>query len=258
MKEIKIAFFDVDGTLMDMKKRVITENTRAALRGLQEKGVLVCIASGRGPCSLPLLQDVAFDVFLTFNGSYCYNREGVIFCDPIPHDDVRKIIDNAAAIGRPVAIGSPNRVVANGIDQNMSEYYAFGKIEVEVSDDFDEVAQQDIYQIVTGCCAQEYDAVLKDTKNARITAWWGRAVDIIPVNCSKGLGVQKILEYYQMPAECAMAFGDGTNDIEMLQTVGLGVAMGNASQQVKALADDVCGSAADEGVYHYCLQHGLI
>lgn len=55
-----------------------------------------------------------------------------------------------------------------------------------------------------------------------------------------------------------MAFGDGGNDIEMLQTVGTGVAMGNALDNVKAIADEICGTSADDGIYHYCLENGLI
>ena len=58
--------------------------------------------------------------------------------------------------------------------------------------------------------------------------------------------------------EEALAFGDGGNDIEMLQTVGTGVAMGNALDHVKAIADDVCGHVAEDGIYHYCLEKGLI
>ncbi|MBR5559064.1 MAG: HAD family hydrolase [Oscillospiraceae bacterium] len=258
MKDIKIAFFDVDGTLMDMKKRVISEKMRETLRKLKENNVLICIASGRGPCSLPVISDVEFDVFITYNGAYCYNADQVIFRDPIPKEDVKKIILNSAKINRPVSIGSADRVVANGKDQNMSEYYAFGKIVVEVGRDFDEVAERDIYQIVTGCCAEEYDAVLKDVAQAKIVAWWDRAVDIIPVNCSKGLGIKKVLDHYHLAKENAIAFGDGTNDIEMLQTVGMGVAMGNALEPVKAIADDVCGSAADDGIYYFCKEKGLI
>ena len=67
-----------------------------------------------------------------------------------------------------------------------------------------------------------------------------------------------MLEYYHLDKSEAIAFGDGNNDIEMLQSVGTGVAMGNGSEQLKAVADDVCGHAADDGIYYYCLEKGLI
>lgn len=93
---------------------------------------------------------------------------------------------------------------------------------------------------------------------ARITAWWTRAADITPANGNKGVGVRKILDYYHLDKENAIAFGDGTNDIEMLEAVGTGVAMGNATDDVKTVADAICGHVAEDGIYHYCKEQGLI
>ena len=56
----------------------------------------------------------------------------------------------------------------------------------------------------------------------------------------------------------ALAFGDGNNDIEMLEAVGTGVAMANASDRLKSVATDICGHVANDGIYHYCLEKGLI
>ena len=99
---------------------------------------------------------------------------------------------------------------------------------------------------------------MKDVCNAKIAAWWDRAVDIIPANGGKGIAIKKVLEHYRLDPEKAIAFGDGNNDIEMLQTVGTGIAMANASEQLKAVADKVCGHVAQDGIYHYCLEQGLI
>ena len=55
-----------------------------------------------------------------------------------------------------------------------------------------------------------------------------------------------------------MAFGDSYNDIQMLQAVGHGIAMGNAPEELKAVAAEVCGSVSQDGIYHYCLTKGLI
>ena len=54
------------------------------------------------------------------------------------------------------------------------------------------------------------------------------------------------------------AFGDDLPDIGMLKLCGTGVAMGNASEDLKAVADVVCGDVAQDGVYHYCIEHGII
>lgn len=74
-------------------------------------------------------------------------------------------------------------------------------------------------------------------------------MDIIPANGGKGLDVKKVLDYVPFTKEEAIAFGDSINDIEMLQAVGTGIAMDNASQDVKAVADVICGSVREEEIY---------
>lgn len=258
MNKIKIIFFDIDGTLIDMTKKAISDKTVETLLRLKENGVKICIATGRAPDSVPKFDGVDFDAFLTFNGSYCFNSSDVILSTPIPKVDVEKMIENATRINRPVSIAGKDRVVANGTDKDLSDYFGFAKQETPVSDDFDEVLKGEIYQMMMGGRKDEYDDILKDVENARITAWWDRAVDIIPANGGKGKGIEAILEYYGIDRSESMAFGDGGNDIEMLQTVGTGVAMGNALDHVKEVADEICGTSADDGIYHYCLENGLI
>lgn len=259
MSPVKIIFFDIDGTMIDMKKKVISEKMKETLIKLKESGVLICIATGRTPVSMPKFDFVDFDAFLTFNGSYCFNRKDTISSNPIPAEDVKKILKNAESLGRPVSIATKERVAANGKDQDLVDYYHIAKLEVVVAEDFDQIAEtEDIYQIMCGCYKEEYEPMMKHVDGAKITAWWDRAVDIIPATSGKGTGVEKILEYYHLDKSEALAFGDGNNDIELLQAVGCGIAMGNASEQLKLIADDICGHVAEDGIYHYCLEHGLI
>lgn len=259
MKDIRIVFFDVDGTLIDMKKKQISIRMLETLVRLKEKGVLLCLATGRGPMLLPHFEGVEFDAFLTFNGSYCFNAEEIILDRPILREDVKRVIGNAAAIGRPVSVATKARLAANGKDKDLVDYYAIAKCEVDVAEDFDDlIDHENVYQMMLGCRKEEYPALLRDVSGARITAWWDRAGDVIPSGGGKGYGIEKILEYYGIDRSQALAFGDGSNDIEMLQTVGWSVAMGNATPNVKAAADDVCADVADDGIYHYCVEHALI
>lgn len=258
MNQIKIIFFDIDGTLVDMQTKQISAKTTEALRRLKENGIKICIATGRSPVSLPKFDGINFDAYLTFNGSYCYDQSGAIFSNPICTEDVQRIIQNAAAIGRPVSVATKDRLAANGYDEDLAEYYSIAHQVLTVAEDFAEATQQEIYQVMLGCRETDYPAILDGVKGAKITAWWDRAVDIIPANGGKGMGIQKILDYYRLDKSEAMAFGDGNNDIEMLEAVGTGIAMENASPRLKAIADDICGHVAQDGVYHYCLEHGLI
>ena len=259
-KDIKIAFFDVDGTLVDMEKKVITPAMIETLKHLKENGIILCMATGRGPYLVPSFPGIDFDVFLSYNASYCYTKDEVIFSNPIPKEDVKAIVENASEIHRPVFLAGVEGGGANGCDKDLADYFAIAKSKVNVLDnfDFEKLMDKKVYQMMVGCYKEEYADILRDVDGARITTWWTRAADITPANGNKGVGVRKILDYYHLDKENAIAFGDGTNDIEMLEAVGTGVAMGNATDDVKAVADAICGHVAEDGIYHYCKEQGLI
>ena len=155
MKDMKIAFFDIDGTLVDMSKKQISEKTLETLRCLKEKNVILCIATGRSPVSLPAFKDM-FDVCLTFNGSYCFNKQETIFSNPLDSKDVQTIIKNATAIHRPVSVATKERLVSNGKDEDLVEYYSFANLEIEVAEDFERIADTEVYQIMMGARKEEY------------------------------------------------------------------------------------------------------
>ena len=93
MKDIKIIFFDIDGTLIAMDQDTISEKTLEALKRLQEKGVKLCLATGRGPMLIPHFEGVEFDAFLTYNGSYCYDHKehfiAIVFHQKILKESLR-------------------------------------------------------------------------------------------------------------------------------------------------------------------------
>lgn len=180
MNQIRIIFFDIDGTLVDMQSKQISAKTMEALQRLTAKGIKICIATGRAPISLPKFDGVDFDAYLTFNGSYCYNRSGTIFSNPIRTEDVQRIIQNAADIGRPVSVATKDRLAANGADDDLAEYYSFAHQVLTVAENFETVRLEEIYQVMLGCREVDYPAILDGVKGAKITAWWDRAVDHHP------------------------------------------------------------------------------
>lgn len=258
MGPIKIIFFDVDGTLIDLERKQISSRTLKCLRRLQARGILLCMATGRAPVSLPVLPNFEFDCYLTFNGSYCYRADETIHHSPLDAADLERFLVNAECLGRPVAIAGRQTICANGLDQDLRDYFALAKLELPLSSEFERLLREPVYQLMLGCRKTDYPALLSGTQSLKIVAWWERAADVIAASSGKGIGLNKILDFYGLSAEEALAFGDGINDIDMLQVAGCGVAMGNAADQVKAAADDICASCAEDGVYFYCLKHGLL
>ncbi|MDO4595199.1 MAG: Cof-type HAD-IIB family hydrolase [Tissierellia bacterium] len=258
-KDIKIIFFDVDGTLIDVNKEKISEKTLFALKKLKQKGIKICIATGRSPIMIPKFKDLEFDIFLTFNGSYCFNDREDIYRNPLEKEDVKKILDNAKIINRPVSIATNKEIVANGTEETLEKYFSFAKAKVNVSDKFDQILKdKDIFQVMMACDIEQREHVLKDTLESEITAWWDYAVDIIPKDGGKGKSVNAILDYYGFSKNQSMAFGDGENDITMLEAVGHGIAMGNAKEKIKNIADDICKSVDEDGIYYYLKDKRII
>lgn len=258
MEDIRILFFDIDGTLVNPKTGSISEKTAEAIHRLRIRGKKVCIATGRPTASLPDLRGFSIDAFCTFNGSLCYTESEIIHSDPIAPRDVDTILKNAAAIGRPVSLAIRNRLVANGFDQDLADYYALAGLTLTADPDFEEACREDVYQIMLGCRKSDHDTIVQDAQGVKVAVSWDRAVDIIPVGSGKGSAIAKILTYFGLNPSQAMAFGDSYNDVEMLQAVGTGVAMGNAPDELKAVADAVCRPVSEDGIFHYCLEHDLI
>ena len=258
MNKIKIVFFDIDGTLFKLHTNEMTPKTLKTLQKLRANGIKICIATGRSPMGLPKFEGIEFDAYLTYNGSYCYADDETIFSNSLSKEDVRQILVNAEKMNKPVTVAFQSQIASNGLDADLKHYMAVENLDLEVTDDFDEKVKTEVYQVMLACCPEEYAQILENVHHAKIATWWDRAVDIIPASGGKGMGIESVLAYYGFDKSETLAFGDGNNDIEMLQTVGIGVAMGNASMDLKAVADEICGDVAEDGIYHYCVQHNLI
>ena len=178
--------------------------------------------------------------------------------NPINEHDKYQIISNLKQMNRAIAISNEHMIVTNGTAPDLEQYFAFGSEKLKIADNFDEISRTDIYQIMCSCKKDEHSQILSGAPHSQITAWWDKAVDIIPLNSGKGNAVAAVLRHYGFSKDEAIAFGDGHNDIEMLEAVGIGVAMGNAKDEVKAKADFVCQSVENDGIYHYCVENKLI
>ena len=83
-------------------------------------------------------------------------------------------------------------------------------------------------------------------------------IEINDAHANKGEAIASLAAYLGLPMAATMAIGDGLNDTSMIKMAGRGVAMANASPELKALADAVCPSVAEDGIWQYCAAHGLI
>lgn len=252
---IEAIFFDVDGTLLDFGTHEIKDSVKQMLRALNQKGIKIFIATGRHSSRLECLEGVAdFTAFITVNGQICYNEKEDIFLNPIPKEDVIELAKKMNEEDIPCCFLQKDATFVNILDErlksvgdvmNLSDAKEQG---ITSSDEFQ------VYQLVA-CVSAEQEEMIKKTWESMDTTRWNPAfVDIVPKGGNKSSGIEKVLEYYHIPRENTMAFGDGHNDMEMLQYVGTGVAMGNAPEDVQAVADYVTDSIEKDGILK-ALQH---
>ena len=96
---------------------------------------------------------------------------------------------------------------------------------------------------------------LNHTWTARITE---DLIDLIPNGIGKSSGLQEICEFFHIDPRQTMAFGDGQNDLDLIQAAGIGVAMGNAAANIKDAADHVTKKASEAGITHALKHFSLI
>lgn len=116
----------------------------------------------------------------------------------------------------------------------------------------------DVYQIIAFVPEREKKLLDDLLDECAVTSWNDTGIDIIPKGGGKSSGISKFMEQYGIDRSEIMAFGDGENDIEMLKFAGIGVAMGNAKDEVKAAADFVTDSVDENGIENALRHFGLI
>lgn len=250
---VKAAFFDVDGTLLSSGGRGIPGSAVDALRRMQERGVLLFLATGRHKRELTgMLQSypLHFDGFLTLNSGYCYLADGrVFFKNPLHRGDVAAAVEYLKGPGRELAVmfREKDERYYNHVSEHVRRIDPENFREVRVGD-IGRAVGQDVFQMCPYGTDEEVAGLLAVMPHSRATRWNSYGMDIVPQSGGKSAGVAKTLELLGLSREEAAAFGDGENDEDMLRFVGMGIAMGNASERTKAAADYVTGHIDSDGI----------
>lgn len=258
---IKAIFFDIDGTLLSHTSKSVPDSTKQALHLLKEKGIYTFIATGRHISEmrdLPL-DDLEFEGYITLNGQYCYNTQGLIYDLPIHSLDIQNIIHDIDLQPFPCIFVEKDLMYMNYHNEAVKIVQDSISTALPDINDLHRGLTHHIYQVIPYDVTEDNeDKILKRMPHCKKTRWHELAIDIIPETGGKKNGILKVLEHYHiLPEEC-MAFGDGANDIDMFEVVGLSIAMGNANQEVQAFADEVTDDIDHDGIYHALKKHKII
>ena len=259
---IKAAFFDLDGTLVPYGEPGMSPQLRDDLFALRRRGILTVLATGRGKHDLKnigMLGDVEFDAYITYNGYCCYDKAGIYRSVSMEQSD----LEAACAVLRDhpeivAIIEGENGNFFNRLDDRILQAYKDITPQAYPVRVPDESIGDAVYQVVPFVKEGEEDMFLSVMPSCIATRWSEYATDIIPKGNGKADGIQATLERFGLASDEIIAFGDGENDITMLQMAGIGVAMGNAKQIVKGAADFVTLPVREDGVCAALRHFGLL
>ena len=274
--EVKAVFFDIDGTLVNDRKSVL-KSTKDAIKIVKEQGVLVGVATGRGPFFVKdLMKDLDLDFAVTYNGQYIFTKDKVLFTSPISKSHLRQLIAYAKKEGKEIALGSKDAMVGSKImsfgmgsfSQRISRFvpsvltrtvsHSFNRLVSKVvpqkEEDLLHLMNQPIYQVLMLMTPEESEKATADFDDLKLTRSNPFAADIINQGNSKLEGIRRVGKEYGFDLNQVMAFGDSDNDLEMLAGVGMSVAMGNGSSSVKEVAKHITTSNQQDGI-HKALEH---
>ena len=245
---IRAAFFDVDGTLLSHTQQAVPQSARIALEQLAQKGIKRVVATGRHMLELAQLPiaDVAFDAYITLNGQLCLDGSGNILSEaPIDGADKEEIQKLFREKKIPVMLVEKEDLYINFVNQRVKD--AQDAISTPVPP-VGEYGSAPIYMAVAFIGKEEEKELAARLPGCAITRWNDWAVDVISSSGGKTIGIEKYLQQSNISREQTIAFGDGENDMEMLRYAGIGVAMGNADDRVKASADHIAPSVDEDGI----------
>ena len=251
---------DLDGTLKNSQNE-ITPKTKEALLDCSKQGMVIVLASGRPTPGLrheakELKLDEYHGVLLSFNGARVYDMKTkqVIYEQVISHEMAKQVYDRAKAYGLACLTYHEDGILTED-DQD-----AYVQIESRINDmpiihtdNWKEAFDHDVHKVLlTGeptylaKIEEEFKAPFVDQLSIyRSSPYF---LEVMAKGIDKANSLGKLCEQLAIQPSMVMAFGDGFNDISMIEFAGLGVAMGNAQEPVKAAADLITLSNDDDGI----------
>lgn len=247
---------DMDGTLLTPDDR-ITDYTAAAIHRAVDGGAVFTLCTGRPLQGVKkYIRQLNLDCpVITYNGAaIVHSRTGeIMFSQDMDTQDAYQIYSEAKKRGTMFILWSQNKLYASEISEKTHFYEEITSTKATLLTDFDSVARQGITKMLwydEPDTLEDWIEELKGKNLCHTTFMKSRAyfLEFFSDKVSKAVAMEKLGEYYGIKREEMIAIGDQTNDLSMIEYAGLGVAMENAVDSVKAVADYITASNTQDGV----------
>lgn len=256
-------FFDIDGTLLDESQGIFTPTAKTceAIEKVRENGYLVGIGTGRARHYIPDL-NLDFDCYITSNGAVAQVKDQIILNHCISKDRVRELLELFVKEEIAFEVETPDcGYYLPQSEPSLKKFFDVFHVSMGTffpREELEDIAMNKIV-LFPKTVEQLYILQRKYKGEFDIVKHHGYlSADLGIKGINKASGLKKVLDFLDIPMENTYAFGDGDNDIEMLQGVSCGVAMNPASDGAIAAAKFQTKSVAEEGVSYALKKLGLI
>lgn len=255
----KIIFFDMDGTLLHKDEQSgvskMSIRVKETLKAVQDQGHKIFIATGRPYAFIePQIFDFGFDGYVLANGAYVVYNNQYFAHQPLETHKIKPLVEEFEKRKIEYILQHQKFSYLREHTGKLRQFYEGCSV------NFDYIKHEfESEQMIEGTCKIEVmPTQLDDINFCKEIEKYGFSCmgeppytfEIYSNQVSKASGILAVLDMLGIDIEDSYAFGDGKNDIEMLQSVGHGIAMGNASDEVKQHAKSICLSVDEDGVAH--------
>ncbi len=274
----KLIFLDIDGTLISAMSAP-SALTVKAVREARKRGHRVFLCTGR---NMPIIGkdilDIGFDGVISSAGGHVEVGGKVLFDSLLPETTIQECLSVFHAHGIYCRIESPEGIYTDPQmeellrmarpDERNSELIRMQK-EIEKGigiQPYDKYPKKGAYKVcftsTTLEAIEETRPYLEDRFDYAVHVYGGSTScfngEIIRKGIDKGKGMDLVCRYYGADVKDTIAFGDSMNDYGMMKYARMGIAMGNACDELKEMADIVCGSVEEDGIYYELERMGII
>jgi Cof subfamily protein (haloacid dehalogenase superfamily) len=274
----KAIFLDVDGTLIDDYGRV-PDSAERAVREARANGHMVFLCTGRSMVELtPTVLDVGFDGYVLASGAYVQVGSDVLEHKRLSTEAVRHVADYFDAHGGGYYFQANDGVFASPkardllrsiVASHVAADPAFAEVEHGLLTYVDTITVDGDPYSMAITKAIYFDAVASidelraeftdfEIVPSSVTVFGASAGEMMIPGVHKATGIDVLLKHVGVDLADTIAIGDSYNDLEMLERVAVGIAMGDAPQAIKDIADDVTAPTSEDGIRLAFLRYGLI
>lgn len=269
--EQKFIFFDVDGTLFNRRGELV-ESAGKAIRDLKKAGHRLFINTGRSRGEITEeLQNLPFDGYICSAGSYVEVEGKVLFHQPMESTLLPDLYDYLEEHHILYLAETNEKIYATKRNFHIQKE-SFQKLNLPGSNFFLSIMEvcesmedvKGVNKVLFFQSKIEIEEIKKKFGSiftvlpGTIEMLSGNHGEIFGKDIHKAAGMEQVLAYYGASKEQSMAFGDGSNDIEMLQEAEIGIAMENGGKQLKAVANYVTQTPEEHGIRNALIYYGLL